>query len=193
MYISALLMDARQLVACPLLQASRHHVFRPFPSPVTWLVGELSFAVAGGGLYLLWAWYFGMVAGTGYIVAGLLMTGRSFAGRWIVLLFHPAGSDEPHTLKPDSRVVPNRPDGTTLYVEKYGPPEAPAIILTHGAGANRTSWYYVIRHLSLRFQLIVWNMPGLGHSPKPRDGDYSLQRHARDLEAVVGVAGSRPA
>src|SRR5438132_11355156 len=27
-------MDARQLVACPLLQASRHHVSRPFPSPV---------------------------------------------------------------------------------------------------------------------------------------------------------------
>ena len=57
-----------------------------------------------------------------------------------------------------------RPDGTTLYVEKYGPPDAPAITLTHGAGANRTSWYYVIRHLSLRFQLIVWEMPGLGHS-----------------------------
>jgi hypothetical protein len=119
MYISAPLMDARQLVACPLLQASRHHVFRPFPLLFTWLFGVLSFAVAGGGLYLLWAWYFGMVVGTGYLVAGLLMTGWSFAGRWIVLLSHPAGSDEPHTLKPDSRVVLNRPDGSTLYVEKY--------------------------------------------------------------------------
>jgi len=36
-------------------------------------------------------------------------------------------------------------------------------------------------------------MPGLGHSQKPRDGDYSLERHARDLEAVIGVAGGRPA
>ena len=36
-------------------------------------------------------------------------------------------------------------------------------------------------------------MPGIGHSQKPRDGDYSLERHARDLEAVVGVGGGRPA
>jgi hypothetical protein len=93
--------------------------FAPFPLVFTWLFGVLSLAVAGGGLYLLWAWYFGMVLGTGDLVAGLLMTGWSFAGRWIVLLFHPAGSDEPHTLKPDSRVVLNRPDGSTLYVEKY--------------------------------------------------------------------------
>jgi len=35
-------------------------------------------------------------------------------------------------------------------------------------------------------------MPGLGHSRKPRDGDYSLERHARDLEAVIGVVGGRP-
>src|SRR3981081_1605878 len=79
--------------------------FAPFPLLFTSLVGELSLAVAGGGLYLLWARYFGMVVGTGYIVAGLRMTGGSLSGRWIVLLFHPAGSDERYTLKPDSRVV----------------------------------------------------------------------------------------
>jgi pimeloyl-ACP methyl ester carboxylesterase len=35
-------------------------------------------------------------------------------------------------------------------------------------------------------------MPGLGHSQKPRRGDYSLERHAQDLEAVLGVAGGQP-
>jgi pimeloyl-ACP methyl ester carboxylesterase len=68
-----------------------------------------------------------------------------------------------------------------------------AIILTHGAGANRTSWYYVIRALSRRFQVIVWDMTGLGHSQKPRRGDYSLERHAQDLEAVLGLAGGQAA
>jgi pimeloyl-ACP methyl ester carboxylesterase len=187
------LLRALQPVAWPLPSGGAIMFFAPFALLFTWLTGLLSLAVVGGGLYLLWAWYFGVLVGSGYLAAGLLLTLWSVAGRWIVLLFHPAGPDEPHTLEPDAFVLLERPDGTTLYVEKYGPPDAPAIILTHGAGANRTSWYYVIRHLSLRFQLIVWDMPGLGHSPKPRDGDYSLERHARDLEAVIGVAGGRPA
>src|SRR6185436_14622790 len=77
--------------------------------------------------------------------------------------------------------------------ERYGPTDAPAIILTHGAGANRTSWYYAIRALSERFQGIVWDMPGLGHSQKPTHGDYSLERHAQDLQAVIGVAAGQAA
>src|SRR5690242_18485917 len=39
--------------------------------------------------------------------------------RWIVLLFHPAGHDEPHSLKADSEIRLARPDGTSLYVERY--------------------------------------------------------------------------
>src|SRR3954452_17320103 len=36
-------------------------------------------------------------------------------------------------------------------------------------------------------------MPGLGHSKKPKRGDYSLERHAQDLEAVLGVTASKVA
>ena len=141
--------------------------FAPFALLFTWLIGLLSLAVVGGGLYLLWARYFGVLVGSGYLAAGLLLTLWSVAGRWIVLLFHPAGPDEPHTLEPDAFVLLERPDGTTLYVEKYGPPDAPAITLTHGAGANRTSWYYVIRHLSQNpvveplLHLTVWLAPAV--------------------------------
>jgi pimeloyl-ACP methyl ester carboxylesterase len=165
--------------------------FAPFPLLLTWLAGILTFAILGGGLYFVWAWYVGAVTGTGYLVAGLAMTLLTFVGRWIVLQFHPRGSDEPHTLQPDSEVRLTRPDGTSLYVERYGPTDAPAIILTHGAGTNRTSWYYAIERLSERFQVIVWDMPGLGHSQKAKLGDYSLERHAQDLEAVIGVAADQ--
>lgn len=168
-------------------------LFAPLPLLLTLLMGLLSLAVFGGGLYLLAAWYFGILVGSGYLIAGTAMTLWTFLGRWIVLLFHPHGSNEPHTLRPDSEIRLERPDGTSLYVERYGPADAPALVLTHGAGANRTSWYYVIRALSQRFQVIVWDMPGLGHSAKPKNGDYSLERHARDLEAVLGVAGAKPA
>ena len=113
--------------------------FAPFPLVFTWLAGLASLAMLGGGAYLLYAWYIGAVVGTGYLVAGVLMTVITFAGRWLVLLFHPVGSDEPHTLEPTSRVRLERPDGASLYVERYGHLDAPAIVLTHGAGANRTS------------------------------------------------------
>src|SRR5690349_10532414 len=38
-----------------------------------WLLGLLSLLLTGGGVYLLWAWYAGLVVGTGYLVAGLAM------------------------------------------------------------------------------------------------------------------------
>jgi pimeloyl-ACP methyl ester carboxylesterase len=167
--------------------------FAPFPLLFTWLAALVSLAVLGGGLYLLWAWYVGVLVGTVYLAAGLALTLWTVLGRWVVLAFHRPGADEPHTLRPESEVRLSRPDGTSLYVERYGPPDAPAIVLTHGAGANRTSWYYAIRALSQRFQVLVWDMPGLGHSDKPHRGDYSLERHARDLEAVLGLVAGRPA
>src|ERR687885_437082 len=170
------------------LPLGRAVFFAPFPLLFTWLVGLLSLALLGGGVYLLWAWYVGALVGTGYLVGGVVMTLWSLVGRWVVLAFHPRGPDEPHTLRPESEVRLPRPDGTSLYVERYGPADAPAVVLTHGAGANRTSWYYAIRALSQRFQVLVWDMPGLGHSDKPRRGDYSLERHAHDLEAVLNVA-----
>jgi pimeloyl-ACP methyl ester carboxylesterase len=166
--------------------------FAPFPLLFTWLVGLVSLALVGGGVYLLWAWYVGWLVGTTYLVAGLVMSCWSLLGRWVVLLFHPAGHDEPHSLKADSEIRLPRPDGTSLYVERYGPPQAPTLVLTHGAGANRTSWYYIIRALSQRFQVLVWDMPGLGQSARPPNGDYSLERHAQDLEAVLGLASDQP-
>jgi pimeloyl-ACP methyl ester carboxylesterase len=167
--------------------------FAPFPLIFTWLTGLLSLAILGGGIYLLWAWYVGVLVGTTYLVAGLVLTAWSFLGRLLVLAFHPAGPDEPHALEPESIVRLERPDGTSLYVEKHGPPDGPPVVLTHGAGANRTSWYYAIRALSQRCQVFAWDFPGLGHSSKAGHGDYSLERHARDLEAVLGLAGGRPA
>jgi hypothetical protein len=68
MCISVPFSRAPQPVACPLLEAGVVMFFAPFPLLFTWLIGLLSLAVVGGGLYLLCAWYFGIVVGTGYLL-----------------------------------------------------------------------------------------------------------------------------
>jgi pimeloyl-ACP methyl ester carboxylesterase len=86
-----------------------------------------------------------------------------------------------------------RPDGSELQVECYGPEDAPPIILTHGWGTDRTEWDYLRPALAGRFRLIAWDLPGLGCSIRPASQDYRLENLAHDLEAVLGLAGDRPA
>ena len=167
----------------------------PFALLPNLLLGLLSLALLGGGGYLLWAWFVGAVVGTGYLVASLAMLLWTVVGRWVILaLFRRPGADEPKATRPDSAVRLSRPDGTELQVEMYGPPDAPPIVFTHGAASDSTSWYYAKRHLADRFRLIVWDAPGVRHSRGPDNGDYSLERHARDLDAVLSLAApDRPA
>ena len=85
-----------------------------------------------------------------------------------------------------------RPDGSVLQVEFFGPEDGQPIILSHGWGPNSTVWYYAKRQLSDRFRVIVWDLPGLGKSAKPKNNDHSIEKYARDLEAVVAIAGDKP-
>jgi pimeloyl-ACP methyl ester carboxylesterase len=85
-----------------------------------------------------------------------------------------------------------RPDGSELQVECYGREDAPPIILTHGWGASSREWDYLKKELN-EFRLIVWDLPGLGLSTRPTNRDYSMENLSRHLEAVLGLAGDRPA
>ena len=85
-----------------------------------------------------------------------------------------------------------RPDGSELHIEFYGPEDGIPIVLTHGWGLDSREWNYLKRDLSDRFRLIVWDEPGLGRSTPPTNRDYSLKNLARDLEAVLALAGDKP-
>ena len=165
----------------------------PFLIPITWLVGLLSLALLGGGVYLLWAWYVGALVGTAYLVCGLVATVWTFLGHRVVLLvMRRSGRDEPKATREGEVRRVARPDGSELQVEVYGPPSGRTILMTHGLGTQSTAWYYAKMQLAERFRLIVWDLPGLGKSRGPSNADYSLEKLAHDLEAVLRLADDGP-
>jgi pimeloyl-ACP methyl ester carboxylesterase len=128
-------------------------------------------------------------------LAGALALSLWSVGGWLVTpkLWLRRGADEPKHERGGERAEVRRPDGTVLHVEFYGPPDAPPVVLTHGWGGDATEWYYLKKDLADKFRLIAWDLPGLGLSTQPDDRDFSLDKMARDLEAVLRLAGGRPA
>jgi pimeloyl-ACP methyl ester carboxylesterase len=168
-------------------------IFMPHNFLFVWLVQLLSIGILGGGSYILYRWYEGALVGTSYLIAGLVMVLWTFGGRLFSLpLLRRPGTDEPKFMRSNTVQRLQRPDGSVLQVEFFGPEDGQPIILSHGWGPNSTVWYYVKRQLSDRFRLIVWDLPGLGKSTKPHNNDHSVEKYARDLEAVVSIAGDKP-
>jgi pimeloyl-ACP methyl ester carboxylesterase len=180
-----------------------------------WLFGLLSFGLIGGGIYLTREWYqrawvydpqldraifnpqFGFNVPTALLVAGIVLLVWAIAGgliiRWAAGLLGRSGSDHPQQTREGEVHRLQRPDGSELQVECYGPHDGLPIVLTHGWGANSTEWYYLKQQLTDRFRLIGWDLPGLGLSKRPDNRDYSLENLAHDLDAVLRLAGDQPA
>ena len=122
-----------------------------------------------------------------FLGTGLLLW--SFLGFLPSLLLRRPGQDEPKPNRSSRVHRLTRPDGSEIQVEFYGPDLAPTLILTHGWGPDSTAWYYAKKQLTDQFRVIVWDLPGLGKSKKPKNRDYSLEKYAHDLEAVITLAG----
>ena len=140
------------------------------------------------------AWRPGWDAATAALAGSLALALWSAGGSLVTpKLWLRRGADEPRQERGAERAEVRRPDGTALHVEFYGPPDAPPVVLTHGWGADGTEWHHLRKALAGKYRLIVWDLPGLGLSTPPGTHDFSLEKLARDLEAVLGLAGERPA
>ena len=185
----------------------------------TWLLGLLSLGVVGGAVYLAYEWQqrswgwdpvlkqwiftpnFGLNQETMFFVCAIILTLLALAGGMIVkgiLSLTSRGkagpdADPRNAPTPTSQQRLRRPDGSELQIEFYGPEDGTPIVLTHGWGLDTREWNYLKRNLSDRFRLIVWDEPGLGKSTRPTNRDYNLENLARDLEAVLALAGDKPA
>lgn len=165
----------------------------PLDFLLRWLIGLLSMALLGGGIYILYEWYEGELLDRTWLIAGWAMTIWSCVGFLPLSLLRRRGRDEPKMHRSQETRRLSQPDGSEIQVEFYGSPDAPPLIFTHGWGPNSTVWYYAKKQLSNHFRVIVWDLPGLGKSAKPQNKDYSTEKYARDLEAVLSLVGNRPA
>ena len=131
---------------------------------------------------------------TAEVAVGLGLLALSVGGgRRLALLRREASGDDPDGGRCEEVRQIRRPDGTVLNVEMCGPPDAPPMVLIHGWGSDGTEWKYARRALGGRYRLIVWDLPGLGRSTVPPNNDFGIDRMAEDLDAVLDLAGGRPA
>lgn len=183
-----------------------------------WLLGVIALGLIGGTGYLGHEWYqeaskwdevsqravfapdFGANHETLLLAAALLLGLVVLGGRPIIRSITSLTRGATDTDTDPRFSVPSvsqerltRPDGTELQVKFYGPEEGLAIVCTHGWSLTSEEWNYLTRDLSDRFRVIVWDLPGLGESDRPLDKDFSVDRFARDLEAVLRLADDKPA
>ena len=167
-------------------------MFMPLDFLLRLLSSLLTIAILGSGAYILYEWYGGELISDRWLYLGIGLLLWSVLGFLPILLLHRPGKDEPKPNRSQRVERLPRPDGSEIQVEFYGPDSAPTLILTHGWGPDSTAWYYAKQQLTNQFRVIVWDLPGLGKSQKPENRDYSLEKYARDLEAVLMLSGDQP-
>ncbi len=75
-------------------------------------------------------------------------------------------------------------DGTALHVEYCGD-AGPTVFFAHGWTCNHTIFRHQMSHLCDRYRVVSMDQRGHGKSAVPLSGDFSIDRLAEDLKAVV--------
>lgn len=121
-----------------------------------------------------------------YLAATVALLALNFGGfipvHW---LLSNASGPQRESVSPGKELWVDRPDGSRLFVQVHGPESAPTLLLTHGWSLDVTTWEYVLKQLSQRCRVVTWDLPGLGRSKGPANSDWSLEKMANDLDAVV--------
>jgi pimeloyl-ACP methyl ester carboxylesterase len=85
-------------------------------------------------------------------------------------------------------------DGTEIAYHATRPPfkGAPAIVLANGLGGPYLAWRGQLEYFADRYRLVTWDYRGLYASRRPpRDApdDYAVEKHVRDLQAILAAEG----
>lgn len=194
----------------------------PFSPLRIWGTGILSWAILIGGAYCVWKWYddqrpvqvqhvearevredlpaevrvqtISRFRENDWLLAlgiGLLtFSGIGFLP--VMLILGKPGPAVTEARQPRDTRWLDRPDGSRLHIAMYGPKQGPTLIFTHGWSLDSTVWDLVREKLAKHFRIVVWDLPGLGQSKQPANGDYRIEKMADDLGAVIQQVGSEP-
>lgn len=156
-----------------------------------WLTGLVSLAVLFTGGWLVTEQLTDPVRDDAVLWTGAALLAFAFLGRPLVLRLFPKGGPVADLPEGEVETLAGA-GGAALHVETVGKLDGRPVVLTHGWGMDRTIWGPVVAALADRYRVVLWDLPGLGRSRRPMDGDYSPDRFAADLDSVLAVAG-RPA
>jgi pimeloyl-ACP methyl ester carboxylesterase len=128
------------------------------------------------------------------LIGAIVLIVYFFIGRFIIrLLFSKTrkGEDEPKAERyPDQQRI-ERPDGSVINIEHGGERGKQTIVFIHGWNSNSMQWYYQKKHFEKDYHLVLMEHPGLGKSKRPNNRDYSLEKLASDLDAVIMQSGAK--
>lgn len=121
---------------------------------------------------------YGFIALMGYIMLGKMPV------KYLVSRLRKS-EDEPKYERSTDTEKLTRPDGSVINIEFLGDKKGQPILFVHGWNENLLAWYYEKNHFAKNNYIILIDLPGLGKSKGPDNNDYSLQKMAADLEAVI--------
>lgn len=75
-----------------------------------------------------------------------------------------------------------------LHYWLAGPPAAPLIVFTHGAGMDHRMFTEQIPAVTSRYRMLMWDVSGHGQS-RPRIGRFSIRAVVNDLAALLDELG----
>ncbi|MCE7067028.1 alpha/beta fold hydrolase [Dyadobacter sp. CY326] len=101
------------------------------------------------------------------------------------------GVEEPTAERFDDQVQLERPDGSVINIEQGGVKGKQTIVFIHGWNSNSMQWYYQKKYFASTYHLVLMDHPGLGKSKRAKNKDFSLEKLAADLDAVIEKSGAK--
>jgi pimeloyl-ACP methyl ester carboxylesterase len=120
----------------------------------------------------------------------LLLLSWVFLGKYLLVPFFQRGDPDSAERQPASTTLVDGASGAKLAVTRYGNGTGTTLVLTHGWGADRRDWTWVLNELPPGLSVVTWDLPGLGSSGEPRD--YEIATLAGDLDSVVSTLQGHP-
>jgi pimeloyl-ACP methyl ester carboxylesterase len=79
--------------------------------------------------------------------------------------------------------------GESIYYEVSGAADAPAVLLTHGAGGSHAAWFQQVPALcNAGYRVVTWDTRGFGNSTFA-SGEHGCGAAVTDMTAVLDAAG----